>query len=271
MSFDLLVIGTVSIDTLHFAGKTAIVPGGAGLYTALAAAKAGANVTLFAPLPNPIPEVLNPISKSIKWIGPIISTEELPRLEIAHYGHGIAKLLNASWAGTSKLTTANIPLDISKFNYIHIAALETAQRQLDFLWTCRKFPNTKISVGTYAKIVYGEKTSVQKLFDEADFFFMNENEAKGLFGSTDNLLIDTKKLLFVTRGKEGALIIQNHSIIRIPGILVTELDPTGAGDTFCGATLAKLIYSLSPTDAANFGVQLAAQMIEAVGPTFLLT
>lgn len=271
MFSDLLVIGTVSMDTLHFAGQTAIVPGGAGLYTALAATKAGASVTLFAPVPDPIPEILRPIPKLIKWIGPIISPEKLPRLEIAHYGQGKAELLHASWAGTSELSIAAIPLDLARFAWIHLAALETAQRQLDFLWACRQHPNLKISVGTYAKIVHEEKIKVQKLFAEADFFFMNENEAKGLFGSISDLAIDADKLLFVTCGKEGALIVQSHGLVRIPGVLATELDPTGAGDTFCGATLAKLIWGLAPEDAASFGVQLAARMIEGVGPTFLLT
>lgn len=51
---DLLVIGTASLDTLRLLGqKTVHSAGGAGLYTALAAQHAGANVTVrTAPHPD---------------------------------------------------------------------------------------------------------------------------------------------------------------------------------------------------------------------------
>jgi sugar/nucleoside kinase (ribokinase family) len=66
-------------------------------------------------------------------------------------------------------------------------------------------------------------------------------------------------------------VIQGEKIAHMPGHSVVELDPTGAGDTFCGAVLAGLALGEEVEDAARAGVALAAEMIGAVGPARLLT
>jgi hypothetical protein len=57
----------------------------------------------------------------------------------------------------------------------------------------------------------------------------------------------------------------------IPALSATVVDPTGAGDTFCGATLAYLLQKQHPIMAARRAVALAAEMITQVGPTALLS
>jgi hypothetical protein len=53
--------------------------------------------------------------------------------------------------------------------------------------------------------------------------------------------------------------------------LSNELDPTGAGDTFCGSTLAWLMQGAHPIMAAQLAIPLAAQMIEHLGPAALFS
>jgi hypothetical protein len=57
----------------------------------------------------------------------------------------------------------------------------------------------------------------------------------------------------------------------IPSVAASVLDPTGAGDTFCGVTLAYLLQKKHPIMAARQAVPLAAEMITQVGPTALLS
>ena len=73
----LLVVGGASRDVLHFSGQTASSAGGAGLYTALAAARAGARVTMYAPRPDPMPEELAPALAVLEWVGPTVPPEAL--------------------------------------------------------------------------------------------------------------------------------------------------------------------------------------------------
>jgi hypothetical protein len=102
---NLLIIGGASLDRLHFSGQTAQAAGGAGMYTAAAAHRLGASVTMFAPRPEPMPKVLQPLEDRIEWIGPVVAPEDLPRFEIAHHGHGSTELKAAmcpsSWATTA--------------------------------------------------------------------------------------------------------------------------------------------------------------------------
>ncbi len=168
------VVGTASLDVLHFAGQTAHTAGGAGLYTALAAHRAGAHTGLLAPRPEPMPVPLQPVAERVHWLGPAIAPETLPRLEIAHHGEGRATLLQASWGAEAQLMPALLPTAIRHAAFVHIAALSIAQRQLEFVQAIRQarepysFP--RISVGTYARLVYGETASVRRLFDQADLF-----------------------------------------------------------------------------------------------------
>jgi hypothetical protein len=57
----------------------------------------------------------------------------------------------------------------------------------------------------------------------------------------------------------------------IPAVSSTPLDPTGVGETFCGATLAYLLQKKHPIMAARQAAALGAEMITQVGPTALLS
>ncbi len=293
---ELLVIGGASLDVYHLSnGQTVHSPGGAGLYTALAVACSGVRAGMFAPRPDPIPESLQPATSRLEWIGPGVPPDQLPSFEIAHYGGGRAALLNASWGGEMLITPENFPSDQTAASIIHIAALRTAERQLNFAKYLASSPRppfseasfrapeshynsgeglrgeVRVSAGTYSKICASEPDAVRELISLCDFFFMNENEAQLLFGGADKVQARPGQIIFVTLAKRGALVIQGDLVTAVPGSPASELDPTGAGDTFCGATLAHLACGEHPVMAAQAAVLLSAEMIGAIGPTRLLS
>lgn len=284
----LLIIGGVTMDILHLPGRADPITaaGGAGMYTALAShricaahrtpsANASAqdaipSVTLFAQRPHPLPDILHPIAQALNWIGPIISPEQLPRLEIAHYGGGKAALLNAHWGAQATLTPDALPEDLSAFDFIHLAVMVSPQRQLEFLDVCRARSHARISAGTNGKNAHGEPDKVRELIWRTDLFFMNENEANALFGGVEKARAEPGKRLFVTLGERGAMVLEGEACTLIPARAVQEIDPTGAGDTFCGATLAGLANGLDAVSAAREGIYLAGETIQAVGPERLV-
>jgi ribokinase len=268
---DVLVIGGASLDVLHLPGQTVASAGGAGLYTALAAHCAGAKVGMFAPRPAPMPAELEPAAERIVWRGPIVPPEQLPHFEIAQHGGGRATLVNATWGAESRLTPDTLPSELRDSAIVHIAALRTAERQLMFAQACRVMGLVRLSAGTYSRSVASERDLVRQLFESVDLFFMNENEATLLFGNIEAARARPGQVLFVTLGERGALVIQGEHVTHVPGVPAVELDPTGAGDTFCGATLAGLARGEHPIMAARAAVALAAEMIGQVGPTRLLS
>jgi sugar/nucleoside kinase (ribokinase family) len=275
----ILVVGCLSQDTIHLETdghrKTYNTIGGAGLFTAMAAAHEGAKVTLYAPRPQPMPATLLPVAKAVNWIGPEVHPQDLPTLEIIHHGEDRATLIGASWGPEKLLTPDNLQAFLDKgsapdvaFDAVHIAALSSPARQLQFYYYFCRCQNTGwISAGTYARAIDADRQTVRQLLDQCRMFFMNSNEARLLFQG-DAIPVKTDQLVFVTDGGNGATIYQAHCTDHINAERANAIDPTGAGDTFCGAALAALTAGMDGTESARRGARLAAKVIEQPGSQF---
>ncbi len=267
----LLVIGGASFDVLHLKDRTVDSVGGAGMYTAMAARRCGAKVALYSPRADPCPERLRPVDEYLTdWLGPVLPPAQLPQFEIS-YRQGKTEYLKASLDAETTLSPTALPADLSKYDLVHVTPLGDAIKQLSFIQACRQRGAKQISAGTGLMNVKNQPQDVRAVIEYADYFFMNDIETKGMFGSLEAGNTEPGKVLFVTLGAQGACIIQSDTSTLIPAVSATELDPTGAGNTFCGATLAYLLQKKHPIMAVRHAVVLAAEMIEQVGPTALLS
>ncbi len=240
------------------------------MYTAMAANRSGAQVSLFAPHPDPVPEILQPVSDRLaEWLGPVVPPEGLPHFEISYRG-GKTEYIKALFGAESILSPDMLPGDLSAYDCVHVIPLGDAQKQLTFIQACRGRGAKRISAGTYLTSVREVPHLVRDIMRQTDLFFMNQQEAVGLFGSLDSAATEAGKVLYITLGADGACVVQGSHQTYIPAVPADELDPTGAGDTFCGSTLAYLAQGAHPIMAAHHAIPLAAQMIEHVGPTALL-
>jgi sugar/nucleoside kinase (ribokinase family) len=267
----LLVIGGASSDVLHLKDRTVACAGGAGMYTAMAARRCGAQVALFGPRPDPCPESLEPVAGHLtEWLGPVISPAQLPQFGISYRG-GKTEYLKASFSAEEMLSPTMLPADLSKYDLVHVTPLGDALRQLSFIRACRQRGAKQISAGTGLVNVDRQPQAVRAVMEQADYFFMNDLEARAVSGSLESANTEPGQVLYVTLGAQGACIIQGDTSTLIPAVSTTVLDPTGAGDTFCGATLAYLLQKKHPVMAARRAVPLAAEMITQVGPSALLS
>jgi sugar/nucleoside kinase (ribokinase family) len=267
----LLVIGGVSSDTLHLEDRTVSCAGGAGMYTAMAAHRSGVQATLFGPRPDPCPDNLKPVARNLtEWLGPVISPDQLLQFEISYRG-GETKYLKATLDAEKMLSTSMLPQDQSMYDLVHLIPLGDAGKQLSFIKACRQRGAKLISAGTWPGDALERPHAVRAVIEQADYFFMNDLEARAVFGSLESAHTKPGKVLYITLGAEGACIIQGETSTLVPAVLATELDPTGAGDTFCGATLAYLMRGAHPIMAARHATTLSAEMITQVGPAALLS
>jgi hypothetical protein len=74
----------------------------------------------------------------------------------------------------------------------------------------------------------------------------------------------------VTHGERGASVAQGAHVTAVPAVAVEELDPTGAGDAFCGTALAMLAQGHHPLEAARGAAAAAAETVTAPGLEALL-
>ncbi len=266
----LLVIGGPSLDTLHFKNSTARSAGGAGLYTALAAARSGCKVSLFSPKPEPMPEPLQPLeSRLAAWYGPVVTPEEVPRFTISHADDKAT--YHTFYVGAeARLNPEDLPDDLSIFNGVHITALGTARQQFRFAEACRARGARLVSGGSFLNLIESDPALVRAVMAMSDITFMNEEEACAIYGSLNAAAAEPGKVLFVTLGKAGAAVLQGDYRTDLPPVTADVLDPTGAGDTFCGGALSHVLQGAHPLLAARRAMALAAEAIEYVGPAALL-
>jgi len=227
-------------------------------------------VSMFGPRMEPESKLLKPVSsKLIEWIGPVVSPGDFPTFDIS-YETGETKYLNKNLDAESSLSTSELPSDLSIYDMVHVVPLSDAVKQLEFIHACKKRGVKKISAGTGLFIVKNQLEDVKAVMEQSDLFFMNRIEAETIFGSIKNITTDTKKIIFITDASKGVLIIQGQRHSHINSYLSNELDPTGAGDTFCGATLSDIVKNNHPVFSAQKGAFLASKMIENIGPDYLL-
>jgi ribokinase len=267
-----LVVGGASLDVLHVRGVPTPSAGGAGLYAALAAARCGADVTMLAPVPSPMPDPLAPALERIRWIGPTVPPEGLPRFEIAYDEHGDVTLFREHLGAEPDMRpdllalADSLPGGIPAVAYCVPFLDATLQRAFVRALRARE---CLVAANTYLHGVRQQPAVVRATFAEADVFFCNEAEAEVLFGRDAPRHTAAGRLLFVTRGARGALAVQGDLATEVPSPPAAVLDPTGAGDTFCGTVLALLARGASPVEAAAAGCREAADEVHGVGPARL--
>ncbi len=265
----LLVVGSPSLDLLHFGGRSVRSAGGAGLYTALAAQRAGADVTVVSPRPDPMPLELEPADRLLDWRGPSIPPDALPHFEIEYLPGGETVYHQAVRGSEGDIRYDDVP-DAGPGAFAYVVPLLDPALQLGF---ARRLSaaGVRVGCGTYAPGVRQHGDIVARVVGASDYFFCNEEEAGLLFGSIDDVAVAPGRVVFVTRGARGARVILGDHAIDIAAPTVDELDPTGAGDTFCGTALARIAAGDHPAIAARGAAACAARTVTRIGPAALLS
>lgn len=98
----------------------------------------------------------------------------------------------------------------------------------------------------------------------ADIAFPGLDDVLALTGLSDlDAILDLylglgPEIVVLKMGAEGAYLGLPDRRVRIPPYACAPLDPTGAGDTFCGSFLARFIAGDGPEDAARYAAAAAA-------------
>jgi 2-dehydro-3-deoxygluconokinase len=98
----------------------------------------------------------------------------------------------------------------------------------------------------------------------ADYAFPGEEDVRTLTGLTDpDAMLDFYlrlgvRVVVLKMGGAGAYLATPDVRVRIPGHQVEVVDATGAGDTFCGSFLARVLAGDEPEVAARYANVAAA-------------
>lgn len=113
-------------------------------------------------------------------------------------------------------------------------------------------------------------TSIDQLLSVADLFVVGEVAAQSYFGGPEETIAALKqrnvRRAAVTRGGEGAVLLNGDAVIDVPAFEVAIADTTGAGDAFtAGLIHAWVLNESSVAEAGRFAAAAAALNCTAEG------
>ena len=107
-----------------------------------------------------------------------------------------------------------------------------------------------------------------------DIIFANEQEILSLIDAKNLKDVisfgkDLKKIIVITRGEKGSLLIKNNEIVEF-GIQknLKVIDLTGAGDLFAAGFLHGHINNLSEKESLQKGTEMSSKIIQQIGARF---
>lgn len=111
-----------------------------------------------------------------------------------------------------------------------------------------------------------------EVFHDLDAFLPSEQEAVDIWGHANIQALGSwlkgrgsEATLVIKRGSEGVDVLSETSVVRVPSVVDPLVDPTGAGDAFCGGYLAGLVSTGDPVEAAICGAVSASFVCQTRG------
>ncbi|MER6220102.1 ribokinase [Streptomyces sp. 900105755] len=277
------VLGSMNMDLVAYAEKAPqlgetvtgrtfrTIPGGKGANQAIAAARAGATVSMIGAVGHDAYGVR--LRETLEHSG--VDTDSLRTIEGPS---GTAHIVVDDEGGNAIVVIpgANGTVDhLSPGDEGVIASADMLLLQLEI-------PLAAVVAGAQAARRHGVRTVLtpsparplpSELLDSIDLLVANEREAATLTDRTDPrdaaaALLDQVPQVVVTLGAAGSLYLTRDAApLVIPAPHVTAVDSTGAGDTFVGALAVALAEEKPIREALSWAAAAAAISVQREGAT----
>lgn len=287
----LIVVGSANVDVTvavqrHprpgetvLGGDTTVSPGGKGANTAVAAARAGADVALLGAVGSDAHGEL--LLSALAAAG--VDTSLVRRVDDPS---GAAYITVAADGENAIVVSPGANAQVSAVD-VDQAHAEVAGAAVLFAVLEVPLPTVRHAVATAAaagvRVVLNASPVAaleRETLERLDPLIVNQHEATALL-STDPEAASARKRtpeelatallelgprsVVVTLGAEGALVADSTATTHVPAPRVQAVDTTGAGDTFAGVLCAHLTNGAPLADAARAAVIRAAEAVTRSG------
>jgi ribokinase len=264
----IVVFGSINVDVLvpvpHLpglgetvlGGDYVVAPGGKGANQALAAARAGAAVTMIGAVgQDPFAETaLSLLRRSGVYLTLVANVAQPTGCAIITIDpSGENQIAVASCANLSASST-QVPDRLLDLKTVLLLQREVPTEQNAALIgrALQRGGRIVLSLAPAGPIAPAR-------FEDIDFLIANEAEAATL-GDVAEIARELRQGLVITRGAEGAIaMLRDGSTIAVPALTIDPVDTTGAGDTFAGVFAAGLDRRL-PLDVTLRRASVAASL-----------
>ncbi len=259
----IVVVGHVSMDKVMTVKGENRQPGGAALYTAIAAKTLVRDVDLVTCIGKDYAYM--DILRDFNPRGISVSSRPSTSFTIKYDEDWKADYLDVKIGAGMYIKHSQIPISwLGNETVLHLAPMppQKVLRIIDFIRSVS--PKTLISVNTWIGYIRkGALSVLREIARKADFFVLNEAEIRALTGLKSLPRAVAKleaKTLITTLGELGAIAKRNGDMTLIPALtrLPGEtVDVTGAGDVWCGGFIAGYMLSGDLNKAVVSGSILA--------------
>ena len=115
------------------------------------------------------------------------------------------------------------------------------------------------------------KPGLEEIMAEGvDILFCNDDEAMAFTGAhtLEDAIADLKtrtKKLVLTQGSEGALVVNDHDVVKIKPFKAHAIDTNGAGDMFAGAFMYGITQGMNDQQAGELASRASSKMVTVFG------
>jgi len=263
------VVGSANLDIVvpvprhPVAGETvlggdhSLVPGGKGANQAVAASRLGAVVAFIGAVgsDDAARTLTDSLSGAAVDCSGLLVTNDAPSgIALIAVGEDGDNSIVVSPGANARLTPAHVEAQSAALD----AAVTLLQLETPVASVTRA---AELATGTVVLNPAPAAPLPTELLACVDILVPNETELD-LLGSGSTVEEKARSLgvptVIVTLGAQGALIVTAHAVVAVAAPVVTPVDTTGAGDSFCGALASALATGDDLETAVKFAVRVGA-------------
>jgi sugar/nucleoside kinase (ribokinase family) len=281
MQTRLMCIGNITVDeSVQPDGTGREALGGDAIFAVLAARRVGIDADWLAPIGTDLPTDLLDRLRAAGLDPEVLPRRELPTVRnvITYDSSGGRRwhLINGpEHFDQMSVYPSDVPADCLASDGMLVLAM-SVRSQLALTPWLRRNSSAAIYLDLEEDGIAGNEAALLALIGSCDVFLPSEIEATQLAG-TDDLEAAARRFaelgpscVVIKRAERGCFVFENDVPTEVPTLAVRPVDPTGAGDAFCGAFAAAHLASGDAVAAAQIAAQVATFAISSYGVDALL-
>ncbi|MGW0632281.1 carbohydrate kinase family protein [Streptomyces sp. NPDC001984] len=277
---ELVCIGNLTVDeSVQPDGTRTEALGGDAVFAALAARLAGCRAGWLAPVGTDLPGAL------IARLDAAGLSLDQPRRELPTVRNVVRYAADGSrsWSlvlgedhfDRMSVYPADVPAAVLAARGLLVLAMSLGA-QLTLTPWLRRNSTATVYLDLQEDYLAGHEAELVDLVGRCDVFLPSESEATHLAGLDDPVAAARyfaglgPRVVVVKLAERGCVVVEDGVVTEVPAEVVEPVDPTGAGDTFCGAFAAVHLATGDAVAAARAAVRVAALAVRGPGVTPLL-
>jgi ribokinase len=279
---ELWVLGNLAIDdVVHVDGRVALaVSGGNGVYAAIGARIWSDRVGLAARVGPDYPAIH---LEALREAGIELALAPVAEPSIRHWAlyeapdtRQFVKRLGSGTHLNQSLLSSEVPTRALAARVCHIAPMPLSVQSQLVHHLCGAGP--LVSLDPHDEYVGGHADELLDLLRFVSIFLPSRHEARLIYGHDDPeaaaraFAAAGPRVVVIKLGAAGSLICDaaTSSVHHLPAVPVTVVDPTGAGDAYCGAFALVYGRTANPLEAAQHAAVAASFVVQHFGATSVL-